>query len=224
MKILLDFLRFLGSLRVGVAILSVLFILVFWGTLFESRAGMEWGVERFFDSWFLTVAGFFPFPAMKTVALLLFFHLSLAILLRIPHTREKLGILLVHFSFLVLILGCFAGNSFRKSFETFGIENTDVVLDSASGTSFRLLKADSAECLIENGASRKPLRLAWNEPQNVGGFSVYFGETLEISAKMKAVRFWIKRDPFAFVPYLFSCLLAAGIFLCAVMKFRKAKS
>ena len=224
MKTLLGFLRFLGSLRVCVAVLCVLFILVFWGTLFEARAGLELGTERFFESWFLLVAGIFPFPAMKTVGVFLFFHLLLAIVFRIPHKREKLGILLVHFSFLVLILGSFAGASFRKSFETFGIESAEVVLDSASGTSFRLLKADSAECLIERDDSRKPLRLAWNEPQNVGGFSVYFGETLEFSPKIKAVRFWIKRDPFAFVPYLFSCLLAVGFCLCAVVKFRKAKS
>lgn len=223
MKTLLAFLRFLGSLRVGIAVLCVFFILVFWGTLFEARAGLEWGVERFFDSWFLLVAGIFPFPAMKTVAVFLFFHLSLAILFRIPHTWKNFGILLVHFSFLVLILGALAGTSFRKSFEIFGMEGANVVLDSASETSFRLLKADSAECLIESLESRTQ-RLAWNEPQNVGGFSVYFGETLEISPKMKAVRFWIKRDPFAFVPYLFSCLLAVGFFWCAVVKFRKAES
>lgn len=224
MKTLLGFLRFLGSLRVGVAVLGVLSVLVFWGTLFEAQAGLEWGTERFFGSWFLLVAGIFPFPAMKSVAVFLFFHLLFAVFFRIPHTWKKFGILLVHFSFLVLIPGSLAGTSFRKSVETFGIEGAKVVLDSASGTSFRLLKADSTGCLVEIPEKRQSLRIAWNDPQKMGGFSVYFGETLEISPKRKAVRFWVKRDPFAFVPYLFSFLLCAGFLWCAVVKLRKPGS
>ncbi len=214
----------MGSFRVGIAILCVFSILVFWGTLFEARAGMEWGTERFFGSWILLVAGVFPFPAMKTVAVFLLFHLLLAVLLRIPHTWKKFGILLVHVSVMVLVLGSLVGASFRKSFEIFGVEGSEVVLDSARETSFRLLKADSAECLIESSADRNPMRVAWNEPRSVGDFSVYFGETLAITPNVKAVRFLVKRDPLAFVPYLFSCLLFAGIFLGAVAKFRKARS
>lgn len=224
MKRLLDFLRFLGSFRVGIAILCVLFILVFWGTLFEARAGMEWGAERFFGSWFLLVAGVFPFPAMKTVSVFLFFHLLLAVLLRIPHTWKKFGILLVHVSAMVLVLGSLFGASFRQSFETVGIEGADVVLEPSRETSFRLLKADSTECLIVSSGDRNPRRVAWNEPQNVGDFSVYFGETRALSPNVKAVRFLVKRDPFSFVPCLFSCLFGAGIVWIAVVKFRKDKS
>lgn len=224
MKRLLDFLRFLGSFRVGIAILCVLFILVFWGTLFEARAGMEWGTERFFGSWFLLVAGVFPFPAMKTVAVFLFLHLFLAVLFCIPHTWKKFGIVLVHVSVMALVLGSLAGASFRKSFEAVGIEGADVVLDPSRETSFRLVKADSTECLIESSEDRNPRRVAWNEPQNVGDFSVYFGEMRALSPDVKAVRFFVKRDPFSFVPCLFSCLLGAGIVWVAVVKFRKDKS
>ncbi len=224
MKRLHAFLRFLGSFRVGIAVLCVLSVLVFWGTLFEARAGMEWGTERFFGSWFLWVAGIFPFPAMKTVALFLFFHLLLAVLFCIPHTWKHGGILLVHVSVMVLVLGSLVGGSFRKSFEAFGIEGSEIVLDPSRETSLRVLKADSAECLIESPADRNPRRVAWNEPQDVGAFTVYFGEVHALSLDAKAVRFLVKRDPFAFVPYLFSFLLGVGILWCAAAKIRKVKS
>ena len=47
---MISVLRFLGSLRVGVALLLAIFGLVFWGTLFEARAGVELGTERFFEN------------------------------------------------------------------------------------------------------------------------------------------------------------------------------
>ena len=103
MKFLISVLRFLGSLRVGVALLLAIFGLVFWGTLFEARAGVELGTERFFDSWIFFAAGIFPLPALKTLAIFLFVNLLCALLFRIPRTKKNVGIWILHFSLLILI-------------------------------------------------------------------------------------------------------------------------
>ena len=220
MKSALRLFRLFGSFQVGIALLSTVALLVFWGTLFEARAGMEPGTVRFFKSWFLSVAGIFPFPAMKSLAALLFLHLLSVVLFRIPHTRKSLGILLVHASFLILIAGSLAGEPFRRSFDAVGVSGATVVLDSASGTSFKILSSDSAGCNVLLAGQNAPVRIGWNFPQKVGAFTVYLGESAEMLPGVLAYRFWVRSDPFAFVPYLFSAVLLFGIFWTLVVKLR----
>lgn len=223
MKTSLRLFRFLGSPRVGIALLGVLFLLVFWGTLFEARAGLDWGVARFFDGWFLLVAGVFPFPAMKSLSVLLFLHLLFALMFRIPHTRKFFGVAVIHFSFLILIAGSLAGASTRRSFETFGIEGSEVVLDSAKNTAFRILEADSAGCRIGFPDAPGTFRIAWNAPRKIGNFDVYFAERFEMP-ETTVVRFWVRSDPFSMTPYLFAAVLAFGIFWNALANLRKSES
>lgn len=201
---------FVGSRKFGLALFLWLFFLLFWGTLFSARAGLELSVARFFDSWFLKVAGVVPFPAMKALAVLIFANVLCAILSRIPHDLRSFGTVLIHVAVLVLIAGSFAGSAFRESFAAFGVAGGSIVLDSAAGVSFRILDADSNFAEIEAGTQKERLRVALNDPAKVGSYRVYFGETVPMIAEVKAVRFWIKRDPFAFVPALFSGILAAG--------------
>lgn len=204
--------------------LGVLFLLVFWGTLFEARAGLEWGVERFFDGWFLLVSGILPFPAMKTLAVLLFLHLLFAVAFRIPHTWKFFGILVIHASILVLIAGSLVGASARKSFEAFGIVGSEVVIDPSKKISFRVLEADSVGCLVAFADAADPVRIAWNAPRKIGSFDVYFAEKFEMSPRISTVRFWIRRDPFSRTPYIFAALLGFGILWTALANLRRSKS
>ncbi len=203
--------RSFGSPRFGVVLLSVLFALVFWGTLFCARGGFELGVERFFGSWILFAGGFLPFPAMKTVALLLFFNVLCACLFRIPHTRKHWGVLFMHVAVLVLIAGSFAAEKQRESFAAFGLVGTSVVLDSAQNVSFRIVSADSSGCILLSPSTEDSLLVSLNSPQKIGGYSLYFGEKFSIPPDREIVRLGVKRDPFSFVPYLFSALLLLGI-------------
>lgn len=203
--------RSFGSLRFGVVLLFALFALVFWGTLFCARGGLELGAERFFGSWFLFAGGFFPFPALKTIALLLFFNVLCACLFRIPHTWRHLGVLLMHVAVLVLIAGSFAAEKKRESFAAFGLVGTSIVLDSAQNVSFRIASADSSGCVLFSPLTEDSLRVSLNSPQKIGGYSLYFGERFSISPDKEIVRLWVRRDPFSFVPYLFSALLLLGI-------------
>lgn len=203
--------RSLGSLQFGVVLILAQFVLFFWGTLFCARAGLDAGVERFFDSWFLSVAGVLPFPALKSLAVLLSVNVLCACLFCIPHSLKNGGLLLVHVSVLVLIFGSFAGKSFRESFAAVGLEGSAVVVDSSEGISFRIVDADSLGCSIVDGRSVEVQRVAWNAPGRVGDYSLHFAESAEIHPGRSVVRFWLKRDPFAFVPYLFTGILAIGL-------------
>ncbi len=203
--------RSLGSLPFGVVLLIALFVLFFWGTLFCARAGLYAGVSRFFDSWFLLVSGVLPFPALKSIAVLLGVNVLCACLFCIPHTLKNGGLLLVHVSVLVLICGSFAGERFRESFAAVGLEGSEVVVDSSEGISFRIVEADSAGCSVLDRHSGEVQRVAWNSPGRVGDYTLYFAESAEIFPGKNAVRFWLKRDPFAIVPYLFSGILALGL-------------
>lgn len=211
----------MGSRRLGLVLLAWLFFLLFWGTLFSAHAGLEFGVSRFFDSWFLKVAGVVPFPAMKSLALLIFLNVLCALISRISWSVRSFGVVLIHVAVLVLIAGSFAGSETRESFAAFGVAGGKIVLDSTADVSFRILSADSfgAEILPED--QTQPIRIALNEPCHARDYAVYFGETIWMSAEMRAVRFWVKRDPFAFVPFLFTGMLGAGILWSAIARRRK---
>lgn len=228
MNFLKRFFSFAGSLQVTCVLLIALFTLVFWGTLFEARAGVEYGVERFFDSWFLDVAGVVPVPALKSLAVLLGVNLFCACLFRIPRKVKNMGLYLIHIALLVIIFGSLAESHYRFSSEVFAlvgenipIEKKRVVLDSADNLSFVLISADSvhAEVNVYEGKRERSFWIAPNSPLNVSFYSVYF-ESLEPlssygieSRDADVVRFWVKRDPFAFIPYLFSAMLFVGFVL-----------
>lgn len=203
-------LRLLGSLRFGMILFIAMFALIFWGTLFEAKAGVELGAARFFDAWWIFVAGVFPFPALKTLAVLLFLNVLCTCIFRIPHTWKKFGMLLVHLSILVLIAGSFAGSLYKESFQAFGLEGGVVQIDSTENAFFKILDADSAGCTIVRGVEADTVSLEWNMPQKIGGYTLYFGEFFPMTPTKNVVRFGVKRDPFAFVPYLFSGLLLLG--------------
>ncbi|MBP5247344.1 MAG: hypothetical protein J6Z31_05735 [Fibrobacter sp.] len=204
-------LRLLGSLQFGLILFIALFALIFWGTLFEAKAGVEFGTARFFDAWWILVAGVLPFPALKTLALLLFLNVLCTCIFRIPHTWKKFGLLLVHISILVLIGGSFASSWSRASFAKFGLEGGTVLIDPTEGASFQILDGDSAGATIVRGDVGDTVSLEWNSPQKVCGYTVYFGEFFPMTEEKFALQFFIKRDPFAFVPYLFSGLLFVGL-------------
>ena len=211
MKRILYALRFLGSLQFGMILLIALFALIFWGTLFEARAGLDLGVSRFFDSWILWVAGILPFPALKSLAVLLFIHLLFACIFCLSHSVRKFGMLLVHFSILILIAGSFAGSQTRESFQAFGLVGSEVWIDSTVGASFAILDADSVSCTVLPLGSVDTIRTGLNVPQTIGPYTMYFGETFEITPQKKVVRFFVKRDPFAFAPFLFAVMLLVGL-------------
>ena len=211
MKVLYRSVRVLASLPVGIFLLATLFVLSFWGILFDAQMGVDLGTERFFNSWIFFAAGIFPLPALKTWAVLFGVNITCSLLFRMPHTSKKWGVLLSHIALLVLIAGSFAASCTRESFTALGFAGSRIVLNEERADGFQILAVDSDGCSIISLSHGDTLRVAYNQPQNIGAYRLYFEESLWLSAEKGIARLHVKRDPFGFVPYLFSVLLIVGL-------------
>lgn len=97
--------RLLLDLRLQVVLLAWLFVLVGWGTLYQVDQGLWAAQQRFFYSWFFWVAGFLPLPGAKLTLAILTVTLLASMALRLPLTRAKGGLWLIHLGLAVLLIG-----------------------------------------------------------------------------------------------------------------------
>lgn len=98
-------LGWMSSLHMTVVCLLLLSVLVFWGTMYQASEGLHAARERFFQAWFLLAFGFIPFPAVKTVVLILSANLLLAVPMRLGFAWRKAGLLVIHIGIAVLVVG-----------------------------------------------------------------------------------------------------------------------
>jgi len=95
----------LGSLYLTVAAIMVLAILVIWGTFYQVDNGIYAAQERFFNAWITMIAGIIPFPAVKTVVLVLSINLLVAAFRKRPLNINTFGLIVTHIGVAVLIAG-----------------------------------------------------------------------------------------------------------------------
>jgi len=101
--------KLLGSLRVTVACLFLLFILTFWGTVAQVQQGLYAAQDRFFNSFFFLAAGFIPFPGAQLVLWVFFVNLLCSLFLtRKKYTQwENTGLLIIHFGIILYFIAAF---------------------------------------------------------------------------------------------------------------------
>lgn len=103
----LKILQFFSSVKLTVGCLSLLFILVFWGTVAQVNEGLFLAQKRFFSSWFFLAGEFFPFPGAQLVLWILFVNLICAGLTQFKYLKSHIGIALIHLGLLTYFVSAF---------------------------------------------------------------------------------------------------------------------
>ncbi len=102
------FLRFVGWLispRLTCICLALLMALTFCGTLYQVDHGLHAAQVRFYDSYFLLLGGFLPFPGTQTVMAVLLVNLLGYLIKTLILYRIRVGILMTHLGILMLLIG-----------------------------------------------------------------------------------------------------------------------
>ncbi len=89
--------------RLTVYCLAFLFVLTFWGTVYQVENGLFAAQERFYNSWLILLGGFVPFPGTQLVLTVLTINLTAYLVTMIG--KSSFGILLTHAGLLMLLLG-----------------------------------------------------------------------------------------------------------------------
>lgn len=89
--------------RLTVYCLAFLFVLTFWGTVYQVEHGLYAAQERFYNSWLILLGGMVPFPGTQLVLTVLTVNLTAYLISMIG--RSTFGILLTHAGLLMLLIG-----------------------------------------------------------------------------------------------------------------------
>lgn len=89
--------------RLTVYCLAFLFVLTFWGTVYQVDHGLYAAQERFYNSWLIMIGGFVPFPGTQLVLAVM--TLNLTVYLIAGFGRFSMGILLTHAGLLMMLFG-----------------------------------------------------------------------------------------------------------------------
>ena len=104
----LPLIRFLSSIKLTVICLLFLFILVFWGTVYQVDHGLYQAQQQFFASFFFRAFDILPFPGGQLVLWVLFINLLLGSFLRLEYHWTKSGIVIIHLGLLTFFIAAFA--------------------------------------------------------------------------------------------------------------------
>ncbi len=108
----------LASLRLTVVLLSLALVLIFVGTIAQTKLGVWQAVDEYFRSWIaMADPGLFvpiedtglrvPMPGGLTIAALMIVNLLSAHAIRFKATRKRIGVLVLHAGLIVLLAGEF---------------------------------------------------------------------------------------------------------------------
>jgi hypothetical protein len=122
----------LSSLKLTIVLITLLSIIVVWGTFYQVDHGIYAAQKRFFESWFFVEFLFIPLPGTKTIIALLAVNLIASGVRIFSFRIEKLGILLMHLGTAILIAGSgIAASMINESAITLAEgESTSVALKS----------------------------------------------------------------------------------------------
>lgn len=103
--------KFLTSLKLTTWSLIFLAVLTFFGTLYQTQAGLYEAQVKYFYSWFFkwrieSLGGiWFPFPGAQLVCWVMTINLLFVTLFRFQWSWRKAGILIMHLGILILLIG-----------------------------------------------------------------------------------------------------------------------
>jgi hypothetical protein len=92
---------------VTLSALSILFALIFSGTLYQTEHGLYEAQKKFFGYGMVLVGGVFPLPSASVVIWILSIQLAATMVLVLPWKPSKLGLWLSHAGLLALLIGGF---------------------------------------------------------------------------------------------------------------------
>lgn len=103
------FLKIIGSTKITVVCLFLLFILTFWGTVAQVEQGLYAAQERFFFSMFFLAGGFLPFPGAQLVLWVMFFNLIAASFTYFSKLKDVryIGLKISHFGIFIYFIAAF---------------------------------------------------------------------------------------------------------------------
>lgn len=105
-------LRVLLHPAITLSCLVLLFLLVLFGTLYQTENGLYEAQRLYFGYGFVLVGGFLPLPGSGTVLWILAVQLVLAMALILPWSFRKSGLWVVHLGLLTLLIGGFLTDLF----------------------------------------------------------------------------------------------------------------
>jgi hypothetical protein len=87
--------------------LLILFVLVFFGTLYQADHGLFEAQRKFFGYGFVLIGGFFPLPAASLVIWVLSIQLAVMMALQLQWKWNRIGLWIVHLGIMALLVGGF---------------------------------------------------------------------------------------------------------------------
>lgn len=119
MTCLKRFVQLLGSYGLSVVLLLALLLLVFFGTLEQTRIGLYEAQQKYFESFFLVHRLFgrlpVPLPGGYLLLALVFVSMLIGAVIRAPKRLTRPGLLIAHTGILILILAGFVGYHYSIS-------------------------------------------------------------------------------------------------------------
>ncbi len=240
------FLKTFGSPRVSVALLAVLFVCVFGGTLAQAA----WGAEAVQTTLYSHVVFFWqglgvpgvPVPGLPFWLGLTGLNLLAGAIVGLPRTWNAAGLWLTHSA---LVLFCFAGLGFAFAQEELVLglpvgatADRAFVKNSEAGETKPLPFTLTVEAfsIPTYPGSREPsdyistvrLRaegvdqkgeIRMNQPLRFDGYTLYQSSVQTVDGSSAPV-FKITRNAWGFLPYAFSLLLVGGLGLHLVLRSR----
>lgn len=226
-------LRLFGSLKLGAALLLALFFLVLAGTLAQAQMPNQEAQDRFFRAW-LVWAGPVPLPAGLTLFSLLAVNLAASALRHFTFRLHEAGLWVLHLGLVLMAgaglamglgqeeftLGIWKGGQAEAAFTKpegreaplpFSLALDDFEREVWPGTD--IPKAYSARLTVRQNSRADQAVLALNQPLRLDGWTIFLtGLNREAGGREGAV-FLLVRNPWSFLPYLFSGLIVAGFLL-----------
>lgn len=227
--------RRIASLKCTIFLLACFIVLVIAGTLAQTKLSTTDAQERFFRSLFLywhTDRLRIPiFPGGYLLTGLLCLNMGCALIQRRIPLRNHLGLYLLHIALFLLLCGETLGSFYAKewylplkvgerantAFDTvkdtahplpFSVQLVAFVHETHPRTDVPKHFSSAIEIYAPEGQLLRSARIVMNQPLRYHGMTFYqagFGQE-EIDSVLKIVS-----NPFAITPYLFSCLLIAGL-------------
>ncbi len=172
---LIDILKFIASLKLTVICLLLLSLLVIWGTVYQAEHGLYQAQQKFFSSWFFLLLGVVPFPGTVLIMFVLFFNLLGAMFFRIGFKLSKLGNLIIHLGFIILLVGGF--------FTFYFSEESSIILKEKEGTELSSSRSEW-EIAVWKGQNSEKDVYAYDIGKVKTGEIISFGD-LGLSLKIK---------------------------------------
>lgn len=89
-------LRALAGLPCAIVCLGCLFLLALLGTIHQAEHGLLAARDRYFDSWFVLLGGWVPFPGTQTVCALFTLNLLVSLAAMLALRVARMGLILIH--------------------------------------------------------------------------------------------------------------------------------